>query len=72
MSYNPMNPSEAEKHLRKSLLAVITGSSCTYQEAMSAIGYVQCTLREKGDNLLKDTPVLDVARVEEPKHIGYA
>lgn len=64
MSYNPMNPSEAEKHLRKSLLAVITGSSCTYQEAMSAIGYVQCTFREKGDNLLNAANIQEVVKME--------
>lgn len=52
MSYNPMNPSEAEKHLRKSLLAVITGSSCTYQEAMSAIGY-EIGLRRAGPRAIK-------------------
>lgn len=71
MSNNPMNPSEAEKHLRKSLTAVIAGSSCTYQQAMSAIGYVQCTLREKGDNLLKTAAIRDVVKTEDIKHIGY-
>lgn len=58
------NPSVAELALRNDLMKLAVGCGCTFQEVMSALGYVQCVLNDKGDNLLNAVNIQEVAKME--------
>nr|WP_300186814.1 hypothetical protein [uncultured Agathobaculum sp.] len=58
------NPTSAELALRNDLMKAAVRSGCTFQEVMSALGYVRCVLSDKGDNLLNAVNIQEVVKME--------
>lgn len=59
----PMRPT-GEEQLRKRLMEVSIDSGLTCKEVLSALGYVQARLRQKGYDLLDGISIQEVAKVE--------
>ena len=58
----------SEHELRNKLMAIVVDSGLPYRECISALSYVTVVLRDKGNNLLNDTSIQEVAKTERFIH----
>ncbi len=50
-----------KQELIQSIESIVSESGLTYKDAMSALSYVACSMREKGNNLLDELNIQEIA-----------
>lgn len=50
-----------KQELIQSIESIVSESGLTYKDAMSVLSYVACSMREKGNNLLNELNIQEIA-----------